>query len=609
MAKRAIDMGETPLCLEILAEAEKAHPSNPSFLYLRALAFAQSYDFSSVRELLRHFIDTEAFTKLAPAMRVDFLSLMGRTFKDEWFETAKDSPAAQTLLKTAFEWYHRAYMESGGDTFPGINAATLATFNGLTEEAKALSERILARCEDILRESRHYWALATRAEALLNLEKKEEAIAAYRETVAIQGVPLRELAATRRQARLLCGILFQDAALLDSVFSLPNVVVFSGHMVDRLDRSIPRFPAVLENEIRSAIVRELESLKAGIIFCSAAAGSDILCLEAADKLGAETHILLSSPRADFRRESVEVCGDQWGGRFDSAIDRATSVRVVNRHHLESNSMAYEYAAQILLGIGELRAKRTGLDVTPLVVWNCEADDGPGGTASFIHHCEGLGLVPCIINTRELAAYPRLGDGGRTKRSPQSRAIAATRIGRMDQDIKAMLFADVVKFSSLQESQLPSFVKQFMGSVSRLIANSDEPPILNNTWGDAVYMVFNSVESCAHFAVSLRDEVRQTDWTKLGLPAALNIRTALHAGPVFNCVDPVTRMVSYTGSHVTYTARMEPITVPGQVFISEAFAALLSVSQSPDFACSYQGQMEMAKGAGKVPIYRLDVKFK
>jgi len=92
MAKRAIDIGETPLSLEILAAAEKAHPSNPAFLYLRALAFAQSYDFSGVRELLRQFFDTPAFTELTPKLRVDFLSLMGWTFKDEWLETAKESP-------------------------------------------------------------------------------------------------------------------------------------------------------------------------------------------------------------------------------------------------------------------------------------------------------------------------------------------------------------------------------------------------------------------------------------------------------------------------------------------------------------------------------------
>jgi hypothetical protein len=56
--------------------------------------------------------------------------------------------------------------------------------------------------------------------------------------------------------------------------------------------------------------------------------------------------------------------------------------------------------------------------------------------------------------------------------------------------------------------------------------------------------------------------------------------------------------------VALTARIEPVTPPGEVFGSGTFAALAKTWQVRDFACDYVGQTPLAKGYGVLPMYVL-----
>lgn len=85
---------------------------------------------------------------------------------------------------------------------------------------------------------------------------------------------------------------------------------------------------------------------------------------------------------------------------------------------------------------------------------------------------------------------------------------------------------------------------------------------------------------------------------------LNLRIALHAGPVYSFVDPITRKRGYGGTHVSRAARIEPVTPAGQVYASEAFAALAAAQGARGFACDYAGQTPMAKGYGTFPTYHV-----
>jgi class 3 adenylate cyclase len=58
-----------------------------------------------------------------------------------------------------------------------------------------------------------------------------------------------------------------------------------------------------------------------------------------------------------------------------------------------------------------------------------------------------------------------------------------------------------------------------------------------------------------------------------------------------------------GSHVSRTARIEPVTPPGAVFVTEPFAAALVLEDSR-FACDYVGHVPAAKDFGRLRMYRL-----
>ena len=90
---------------------------------------------------------------------------------------------------------------------------------------------------------------------------------------------------------------------------------------------------------------------------------------------------------------------------------------------------------------------------------------------------------------------------------------------------------------------------------------------------------------------------------------LNIRIALHAGPVFETENPIAKdkkKKNYYGSHVNRAARIEPITPPGAILVSEQFAALLTVqqSQAPRFKLDYMGNLSLAKNFDKQGAYKL-----
>jgi class 3 adenylate cyclase len=98
---------------------------------------------------------------------------------------------------------------------------------------------------------------------------------------------------------------------------------------------------------------------------------------------------------------------------------------------------------------------------------------------------------------------------------------------------------------------------------------------------------------------------EVDWASLGLSEASPIRIALHAGPVFCGFDPIIGRDNYFGSSVTKAARIEPVTPPGMVYASEAFAATLAATGRDEFSLEYIGRMALAKGYGESRIYRLD----
>ena len=157
---------------------------------------------------------------------------------------------------------------------------------------------------------------------------------------------------------------------------------------------------------------------------------------------------------------------------------------------------------------------------------------------------------------------------------------------------------------MQEEQTPYFMYEFLRAFAERIERFSPRPEILNTWGDAIFAVHESAPDMAAFAFALRDLIADTDWAAKNLPADLNARIALHAGPVFTGEDPVLRRGNAFGAHINRAARMEPVAVPGCVYASEQFAALLAMKSPGGFDIEYVGVQDLPKDFGTQAMYHI-----
>jgi class 3 adenylate cyclase len=613
VARRVLKLGEPLLAYDILTEGLRNKPTDVELRQMLALALARSGATQRANSILTQLRDEGHHDE-------ETLGILARTHKDLWMH-ARTKTEGSRQLKRAHKFYLEAYKLNHG-YYSGINAATLALLIGKEDEANALAKLVrdacLAELKSLPKDSANrYWPIATLGEASLIARQWNQAEDWYAQAAAIATGQFADLSSTRRNARILLKHFRRDSTAIERALKIPGIVVFAGHLIDRTERSTPRFPASLEPAVSEAITSRIKRISPGFGFASAGCGSDILFFEALLERGAEAHVVLPYDKQEFIKDSVDFANSDWVHRFERVLERATTVTTASSERIEEGSMSFEYANLLLFGLADIRSRQLETDLIPLAVWDQKPGDGPGGTASAVEHWKHLGLDVQIIDLakilkREQASRPAMVRGSRPpvkdgmKSTGRRLSKSATRPANntLPTRIMAMLFADAVNFSKLTEQQIPLFLNYFLGAIGRLISTSPHAPLIKNTWGDGLYFVFDDVKHAGLFALELCELMVQTNWGKTGLPKAINLRIALHAGPVYACVDPVTEQPSYTGTHVSRAARIEPITPPGQVYASQAFAALAAAQGVKEFTCDYVGQTPLAKGYGTFATYHV-----
>jgi class 3 adenylate cyclase/tetratricopeptide (TPR) repeat protein len=598
LAERILRMGEPLLAYDVAREGIEYDPKSLPLRRLLGLALARSGATASAQEVLRNLYEQGHRDE-------ETVGLLARTHKDLARETA-DASEADQHLRQAFELYLQAYRTTDG-YWSAINAATLALILGDREQSVALAREVRQRCRERLNQgtqtkSNRYWVLSTLGEAALLLGNWPEAEDWYSQAMEVERGNWGSLQSTHHNARLLVEHLGGDTARLEHIFRFPKVVVFAGHMIDRSDRGSPRFPFQIEQAVKKSLRQRLDKLNAGFGYASAACGSDILFHELIQERNGESHVVLPYEKELFVKDCVDIVrGADWVERFESVVAQAVEVQQVSKQ-CKAHSVAYEFANQILHGLASMRSEQLGTRLVPLAVWDGRPSDGLGGTAGTVQRWRKLGLNIETVDLREilLGEWPNLPTQVTTSTGTVSVPQKESSTG-FSSEIRALLFADAEGFSKLSDEEIPGFVEHFLGLAGRLTAESAHKPLMKNTWGDGLYFVFSNVQDAGEFALELRDRVGGTDWRKMGLPA-LNLRIGLHAGPVHSCIDPVTERTNYIGAHVSRAARIEPITPTGQVYASQAFAALAAAQGVRGFRCDYVGQTSLAKNYGMFPTY-------
>jgi len=574
LAKAALAKGDLISAYDIATAAIAAGDESGTVRHQQVLAVARMGDTERAMGLFAAYgLDSSGDTHER--------TIGARLLKDRALATAP-GPARRQAIERAFEAYHAIYRESG-DSFPGINAATLALLAGDDGRARALAGALLD--DPAVAEPGDYYRAATRAEALLLLGRADEVTATLAGPAVRGSTDLGGRSSTLRQLAMIAAHLGQseaERAALLAPLKPPRVVHYCGHMFGA-------DPAA-EARIRKQIDAVLGEEEIGFAFGALACGADILAAEALLDRGAELHVVLPFEEEDFLLQSVLPGGAGWAARYRSCRDRAKRVVFASPMAYFGNPAQYGYASRTAMGLARLRAEHLAAEAVQVAIWDGAASDGPAGTGADVAAWAAAGERTRIVD-------PGAVDRNLVRPEPRVTTL-------YERALAAILFTDFKGFSTLSEAALPSFWDGVMGVVAEVLEAHDADVECRNSWGDALYAVTASAPVAAEIALQLQDRLAKFDYATLGLDGSGGMRIGAHYGPAYRTTDHITGRITYYGTEVSKAARIEPVTPPGAVFVTEPFAAVLALEARGRFTCRYVGRIALAKHYGDFPMYRL-----
>ena len=589
--------GELLGAFDVAERGLAEHPDDLRLKHRAVLALARA---GATEEAARRF----ALYGLDTAEDEDAAALGARIAKDA--ALSGEGEARRAGAARAAMLYGEVFARTGG-YYPAINAATLWLVAGDSVRSRELAARVLQLLARGGEES--YYAAATEAEAELLLGRPDAAHGALERAATVHGEDYGALATTRHQLRMICEILGSDEELL-SPLAGPGVVHFCGHRIGAAGKA-GRFPAEAEARVVQGIGRVLDAQRAGYAFGALAGGADILWAEGLLARGSELHVVLPFREHRFVEVSVAGCGGGWVDRFHRCLAAATDIRYGSEDTREPDDVLFRYGGELAMGLALLRARYLDADVRQLAVWDGRPADGSAGTAIDVATWRSGGWPTTVvtpdgqITTAERTSPARTRDQAeRDTLSPAVAEIVATRPGQRERVVRAMLFGDFVRFSELTDEQAVVFADCVLAAVAEVIRRHREHVRWRNTWGDGLNLMLSGAVAAAAVALDLQEAIAAIDLESQGLPRHLALRLGGHVGPVFPVYDPVLEADAFTGTHVNRTARIEPVTPPGEVYVTDAFAAALVLAGERELTCDYVGHMAAAKGYGRLRMHRL-----
>lgn len=578
--------GDLLMAADLAASALEQHPDDDELKYHHLLSLARAGGLSTAEHLWERY--------RLPAAETRYAALGARLSRERGFRGG--AGAGRRLVEAASAY--GALFRDSGNPFPGTNAAALFALAGEEDAAADLARRVLAAIATQPAETREarFNLAADEMIAALILDDRSRATAALERLLA-NGGNAAASGSTRRLLQRLVSALGRGEALLARLAPRASLH-YTGHMAAPPDAPRARFPAEAEAAVAAEIETRLAALEVGAGFGSLAAGGDILVAEALARRGVPLTVVLPFDRESFVETSVRPSGEAWVPRFERLLAGARRVvQATEGPHLGDDGV-YGYATRLAMGLASLRGAIEGAACRQLAVWDGAGGNGVAGTAADIAAWRALGHETTVVSSRPRREAEDQADAAAARRpAPQRPALP-------ERPLRALFFGDFRGFGRLGERQLLAFNARVLALVAAVLDAAADDIELRQTWGDGLLAVFRTPARAAETVLRLQEALAGLDRAALGLPADFGLRAALHAGPVFRVQDPVTRQPGYVGRHISRTARMEPVTPAGEVYVSEDFAALLALEPGGPVAYEYVGRMPLAKEAGQLRMYLL-----
>ncbi len=369
--KALANMGRNELALTQYRKGLEINPHNLNFRRQEAFHLNRS---GKVEEAI---VKIEAILQDYPGDS-ESTAYLGRIYKEMWADSwrwVKDDD--QKRLRTAFDSYHwlikayntyvRGFRDNLNNTYPGINALTLATIlvhladqfddkqdpDPDIENIRRNMPELHGALEFALEHQTYnndqadYWTLASLAELrVLTSDRIQKVVRAYRKALPASRRTIFYLQSSIQQLELLKMLKMRDEyvdagmrVLREELSRLHkeeyndelekngkphqhaqgNVFLFSGYMIDKDQQGEACFPAHLEEDVRTAINKILDRLGAGpedlAIVAGMSAGSELIFIESCAQRGMPVEVYLPVPEAAYIRDNVSPMGDAWVERF------------------------------------------------------------------------------------------------------------------------------------------------------------------------------------------------------------------------------------------------------------------------------------------------------
>jgi class 3 adenylate cyclase len=451
----------------------------------------------------------------------------------------------------AAQAYLAAHRLTGGH-FTAINAATMFQLAGDGERARKLAQEVLAMLDatpaEYAEEIDYYYRCVTEAEAGLLIGDLASARRSLGEADALMRGNFNVRSRTRGQLQLLCEVQQLDQNL-PALLSLPEVI-----RVRR--RGDSDWNAPLPHVVLGAL-----------IFIVLDRLADLDAAEWLQVRGAHLHIVLPNERSEVLAQWKTRFSEKCAERLQTLLEQAGDITVARGFLCSEQLWSRDYVGALADGLARLDARRLGCQVRELFL-----DDAETGKPLVEE------LVPEPLPVQSLRNQQRRFAG--------------------------LIFADIVGFRRLHDEDLPRFWEVVMGSIARIVERFGTRVLFRSTWGDALHLVTEDATTAAEIAIAIQARFEELRATETGGLADIELRLAAHFAPVFAGHDPVVDTTMFYGSQLAFTARIEPITPPGMIFVTELFAARLVLDAPQRFNLEYVGELALAKLYGSYRIFSL-----
>lgn len=181
----------------------------------------------------------------------------------------------------------------------------------------------------------------------------------------------------------------------------PSILLFTGHLLDKIDRESSRFPYRLIREVKTLIEIELERIVTNRVpamaISSLAAGGDMLFASEIIRREIPLTVFLPHEKEKFLADSVRYLKDlpsedpkEWEDHFHENIAKASRVVITQSNGLRPDQ-AYAACNDAMLAFALELAQREPSKVLALALVKNIEEIKPGGSADFVTQIQSTGI--------------------------------------------------------------------------------------------------------------------------------------------------------------------------------------------------------------------------